>query len=131
MVYDKLKHATRLTKQRYSRLIARFEEQFKYLIFGDKHTCQTSACGCSESSSKGLERANDNILSIIMQLQLIGENGNAVNDEEMIKCLSYLTETIKNMTLHMNDNPVGACIHRILLTFICCSLSEIKRDTKK
>lgn len=42
-------------------------------------------------------------LTIIMELQLKYEIGYTANDEKMITYLSYLTETIKNMSLHMND----------------------------
>ena len=48
-------------------------------------------------------KTHDEILRTMMDLQLQGPNGLDVNREERVKYSEYLTETIRNMALHVNE----------------------------
>lgn len=54
-----------------------------------------------------MKKINDEILAIMMELQMKGNDGNNVNDAKNIKCVSYLTEPIKNMHFYLNDKSRG------------------------
>ena len=50
-----------------------------------------------------MKQADNQILQIMMELQLEDEDGVKVNNEERVKCATYLGETVRNMALHFNN----------------------------
>ena len=110
-----------MSKQRFSRLIASFEKQNKYLTFGDNTPEKQVLLKAINHLKKNWKKTNDKILAIIMELQLKGDDVNDVNAEEKIKRLSYLTATIKNFSLHLNDTS-KRCRYSPHITSISLSL---------
>ena len=73
------------------------------MVFGEGTPAKQVLLDAISYLKKNWKKTNDDIVKIMMELQLEGENGSEVKKEDRINFATYLTETIKNMSLHIND----------------------------
>lgn len=88
-----------MIKQKYSRLIISFEKQNKSLIFGNNTPANKLLIDAMNHLKKNWNKTNDEVLRMILDSHLQGENSLDVKREERVKYYEYLTETIRNILI--------------------------------
>ena len=96
-------HSVKKWQQRYSRLIAKLEDETHMLQFGEGTPAMDVMKQAVDYIKHNSAHTESQILSMMMNLKISGTDGAAINSEERIKCAEYLTETVNNMTLHFNE----------------------------
>ena len=84
-------------------LIAKLEDETRMLQFGEGTPAIDVMKQVVDNIKNNSAHTDSQILSMMMSLNISGTDSVAINSEEIIKCVEYLTETVNSMTLHFNE----------------------------
>ena len=82
VAYNRTKYDINIIKQKYSRTVGNLEKEKNILTFGDDTPAKQVLVDAIKYFKTNWKKTNDNIVKIMMELQLEGENGNDVKNRQ-------------------------------------------------